>query len=73
MHDRATASVAAPLLQSSRPIRADLQRIMPMPKTFIAIVGLLLTALTISACDNTVRGIGRDARQTGDAIEDSTQ
>lgn len=44
-----------------------------MPKTFIAIVGLLLTALTISACDNTVRGIGRDARQTGDAIEDSTQ
>jgi len=29
--------------------------------------------LTVAACDNTIRGVGRDAQESGDAIEDSVE
>lgn len=31
-----------------------------------------LTVGTLAACDDTIRGIGRDIRDTGQAIEDAT-
>lgn len=34
-----------------------------------ALLGILLA---VSACDNTIRGIGADVRETGDAVEDAT-
>lgn len=41
-----------------------------MSKPFVALVGLLVSAFVLSACDNTVRGVGRDVRETGQAVED---
>ena len=33
----------------------------------------LVMAFLLAACDNTIRGIGRDIRETGDAIQDSVE
>lgn len=44
-----------------------------MKKSTIAVVVALIATLSLTACANTIRGAGRDARQTGDAIEDATQ
>ena len=33
----------------------------------------LICALMVSACANTVRGIGRDVNATADAVEDSVE
>jgi predicted small secreted protein len=35
------------------------------------IVSLVLVMLTLAACANTVRGVGRDINNTADAVEDS--
>ncbi len=32
---------------------------------------LALFGLTAAACDNTIRGVGRDAQDSGEAIEDA--
>ncbi|MGE0499454.1 MAG: EncA/B family entericidin [Rhizobiaceae bacterium] len=37
----------------------------------LATVFVLISALFVSACANTVRGVGRDLNQTADAIDDS--
>ena len=34
------------------------------------IIIILLMVLAVSACANTVRGVGKDLRETGDAISD---
>jgi predicted small secreted protein len=44
-----------------------------MPSRFVAITLLLATSLLISACANTVRGVGRDVQSTADAVEDVAQ
>ncbi|WP_181707854.1 entericidin A/B family lipoprotein [Chthonobacter rhizosphaerae] len=41
-----------------------------MSKSFVALVAVLISSFVLSACDNTVRGVGRDVRETGDAVED---
>jgi predicted small secreted protein len=33
----------------------------------------LICALSVTACANTVRGIGRDVNATADAVEDSVE
>ena len=33
----------------------------------------LVMAFMLAACDNTIRGIGRDVRETGDALQDSVE
>lgn len=33
------------------------------------ILVLMLSAIGLSACDNTIRGVGEDLRETGDALE----
>jgi len=38
---------------------------------FTSVGALLACALIVSACANTVRGVGRDVNQTADAVEDS--
>lgn len=35
------------------------------------LAAILACALAISACANTVRGVGRDVNSTADAVEDS--
>ncbi|MEM7444562.1 MAG: entericidin A/B family lipoprotein [Pseudomonadota bacterium] len=35
------------------------------------IAALLLVAGTVAACDNTIRGVGQDVQDTGEAIEDA--
>ncbi len=35
------------------------------------LAAILACALLVSACANTVRGVGRDMNQTADAVEDS--
>lgn len=35
------------------------------------LAAILACALLVSACANTVRGVGRDVNQTADAVEDS--
>ncbi len=37
----------------------------------IAAILAVLSALVLSSCANTVRGIGRDVNETADAISDS--
>ncbi len=34
---------------------------------------LFVTSLVLSACANTVRGVGADVKQTGQAVEDVVQ
>jgi predicted small secreted protein len=38
---------------------------------FLAICSILIAALMMSACANTVRGVGKDVRDTGRAVADS--
>lgn len=38
---------------------------------FLLAVAALVVGLT--ACSNTIRGVGRDAQQTGQAIEDTVE
>lgn len=33
------------------------------------VLALILGVLGLSACDNTIRGVGQDIRDTGDALE----
>jgi predicted small secreted protein len=33
------------------------------------IASLVISAIGLSACDNTIRGVGQDIRDTGDALE----
>jgi predicted small secreted protein len=37
------------------------------------IAAILACALIVSACANTVRGVGRDVNATADAVEDSVE
>jgi predicted small secreted protein len=37
----------------------------------IAVLAMLALGLFATACDNTIRGVGRDAQEAGDAIEDT--
>ena len=39
----------------------------------LAPVAILGAALLVSACANTVRGVGKDVKQTGQAVEDTIQ
>ena len=41
-----------------------------MSNRLIAIVAGLVSVLVLSACDNTIRGVGRDVQETGNAVED---
>jgi predicted small secreted protein len=43
-----------------------------MPARFTLLVTALAAALVLSACANTVRGVGRDVQATGQAIDDVT-
>lgn len=42
-----------------------------MKMSRLAPVAVLLCALALSACANTVRGVGKDINNTADAVEDS--
>lgn len=37
----------------------------------LAPVAILIAALAVTACANTVRGVGRDVKATADAVEDT--
>jgi predicted small secreted protein len=39
----------------------------------IGLVGVLIAALGLAACANTVRGAGRDIQKSGQAVERSTR
>ncbi|MGB3501016.1 MAG: EncA/B family entericidin [Mesorhizobium sp.] len=39
----------------------------------LAPVAVLIAALAVTACANTVRGVGRDVKQTAQAVEDSVE
>ena len=41
-----------------------------MPRLLVAFL-VLFSVTALSACDNTIRGIGRDVQETGDAIGDA--
>jgi predicted small secreted protein len=36
-------------------------------------VMLVVTCIVVSACANTIRGVGRDMHQTGQAVEDAAR
>lgn len=44
-----------------------------MSKRFAALASTLAVALTLSACANTVRGVGQDVRATGEAVQEQTR
>lgn len=37
----------------------------------LAPIAVLVSALAVAGCANTVRGVGKDLNQTADAVEDS--
>ena len=39
----------------------------------LAPVALLLSAILVSACANTVRGVGKDVKGTAEAVEDTVE
>jgi predicted small secreted protein len=39
----------------------------------LSLVLLLTTVVSLTACSNTIRGVGRDMHQTGHAIEDAVK
>ena len=41
------------------------------PMRLVVGVLMLFSVTMLAACDNTIRGIGRDAEETGDAISDA--
>lgn len=41
-----------------------------MNPRFRALAAVLAAALVLSACANTVRGVGQDVKNTADAVED---
>lgn len=44
-----------------------------MRKPSIAVIAALVAAFGLAACDNTIRGAGKDVKETGDAIADTAQ
>lgn len=40
-------------------------------KSVTAIAVVLIAALALSGCANTIRGVGKDVKQTGAAIQDA--
>lgn len=42
-----------------------------MKKTILTLLSVLVISLSLSACSNTIRGIGRDMQNTGERITDS--
>jgi predicted small secreted protein len=46
---------------------------MTMPRRVIALAALIATLAGLAACANTIRGVGRDMHQTGQAIEDAAK
>jgi predicted small secreted protein len=42
------------------------------PARLIPVV-LIISALTLAACANTVRGVGRDVKATANAVEDTVK
>jgi len=41
-----------------------------MTGTTLKVFAALIAALTLTACANTVRGVGADVKQTGRAVQD---
>ncbi|WP_417515467.1 hypothetical protein [Minwuia sp.] len=46
---------------------------MNIRETIIAVTTILTFGVVLSACDDTIRGIGQDTKQTVDAVSDSVQ
>jgi len=42
-------------------------------RTICFVVLLASAATALAGCENTIRGFGRDARETGQAIEDAVE
>ncbi len=42
-----------------------------MKRSRLASVVLIISALVLAACANTVRGVGRDVKATANAVEDT--
>lgn len=45
---------------------------MPSARQSITIL-LILATFGLAACENTIRGVGRDVRSTGQAVEDAVE
>ena len=39
----------------------------------LAPLGILVCALALTACANTIRGVGKDVKSTANAVEDTVQ
>lgn len=46
---------------------------MSIRERILAYIAIIAFAGTVAACDNTIRGIGQDAEDTGEAVEDSLE
>jgi len=44
-----------------------------MPRLSFAIIALVASALVLSACANTVTGVGRDVKATGRAVKNAVR
>lgn len=46
---------------------------MSIRERILAYVAILAFGSTVVACENTIRGVGQDAEETGEAVEDSLE
>ncbi len=44
-----------------------------MPKFALAIVAVVVSAIALTSCANTVRGVGRDVKDNGHAVKQAVQ
>ena len=43
------------------------------PSSYTLFVVLAATSFALAACENPVRGVGKDMQETGEAVEDTVQ
>jgi predicted small secreted protein len=44
-----------------------------MRKSAITVIALVVSALALTSCANTVRGVGKDVKDTGHAVKQAVQ
>jgi predicted small secreted protein len=65
--------MAFPLLSGQPTISQAAEGGYSMQRRALSLVLLLTTVVGLTACSNTIRGVGRDMHQTGHAIEDAVK
>ncbi|MBK1623757.1 entericidin, EcnA/B family [Afifella marina DSM 2698] len=68
-----TNRAQAPLHRKAADVAASGSCVMNLVRRGVFFVVLASFGLSLAACEHTVRGVGRDVQDTGNAVEDTVQ